>query len=121
MRHLVSRRKALLLSSSLFLFSLIALILTGQWWPGIMLAVGLPLALRQYLMGRNYDVGITLLVFVGTFITVSYDIAWEVLLPTLFTLGAIYVFAREWLEAEPESEEDLEEDINHELEEEKKD
>jgi hypothetical protein len=117
---LTSHRKAHALSTALFLLGLAIVTFTQVWWPGIMLAVGIPLALRQYLLGRTYDMSISLLVFVGTFITVQFDISWQLLLPILFTLGAIYIFFREFLEESSETEAELEEDINHEIEEDKK-
>jgi hypothetical protein len=121
MHHpLASKKKAQAISTALFLIGLAILILTDAWWPGIMLAVGLPLALRQYLLGRSYDMGITLLVFVGTFVTVQYDISWRVFLPILFTLGAIYILFREFTGSDGEDEEEKEEDLNHEIEEKKK-
>lgn len=84
-----------------------------------MLVIGLPLALRQYLVGRTYDTGITLLVFVGTFVTVEFEISWRVFLPILFTLGAIYILIREWIESREETEEEKDEDAQHEIEENK--
>lgn len=118
--HLISKKKTLILCSVLFFLGLVALTLSGVWWPGIMLAVGVPFALRQYLLGRFYDMGISLLVFVGTFITVEYDIAWRVFLPILFTVGAIYIIIREVTEEMTEDESEKEEDLNHEIEERKK-
>ena len=85
-----------------------------------MLGIGLPLALRQYLLGRTYDMGITLLIFVGTFVTVQFDITWRIFLPILFTIGAIYILFREFTDSEGEDEDEKEEDLNHELEEKKK-
>lgn len=121
MHHpITSRKKAQAISTALFLLGLAILIFTDAWWPGIMLAIGIPLALRQYLLGRTYDMGITLLVFLGTFVTVQFDISWRVFLPILFTLGAIYILFREFAGAEEEDEEEKEEDLNHELEEAKK-
>lgn len=117
---ITSRKRAQTFSTVLFLLGLAVLIFTEQWWPGIMLAVGLPLALRQYLMGRTYDMGISLLVFVGTYVTVAFDISWRVFLPSLLTLGAIYILIREWTESNSETEEEKDEDIQHEIEEEKK-
>ena|SRR3989344_615713 len=114
---LTSRKRALSFSAALFLIGLVVLIFTDAWWPGIMLAVGIPLALRQYLLGRPYDMGISLLVFGGTFITVEFDISWRIFLPTLFTLGAVYVFCREFTGVDGEDEEEREEDLNHEIEE----
>ena len=116
----VSRKKAHSLSTALFLLGLALLILTDAWWPGIMLAVGLPMALRQYLLGRFYDMSITLLVFVGTFVTVQFDISWRVFLPILFSLGAVYILLRELFWADEVSTLEKEEDLNHEIEERKK-
>lgn len=117
---IVSQKKANSIAAALFLIGLAMLIFTDIWWPGIMLAVGLPMALRQYLLGRTYDMAVTLLVFVGTFVTVQYDISWRIFLPILFTLGAIYILFREFFGPKEITEEEKEEDIQHEIEEEKK-
>lgn len=118
MHPLTSRRKALTYAAILFFIGLAILVFTEVWWPGIMLAVGLPLALRQYLLGRAYDTIVTLVVFVGTFISVEYDISWRVLLPSLFTVGAIYILFREF--STEMTEDEKEEDLNHEIDEKKK-
>ena len=118
---IASKKKAQALSTALFLLGLAILIFTEAWWPGIMLAVGFPLALRQYLLGRTYDMCISLLVFVGTFITVQFDISWRIFLPILFTIGAIYVLCREFLIFDEEEDEiEKDEDVQHEIEEEEK-
>lgn len=117
---ITSKKKAYALSTALFLLGLAALIATNAWWPGIMLGVGLPLALRQYLLGRTYDTMITLLVFIGTFVTVQFDISWQVFLPILFSIGALYILAREFLTPEEPTEEEKEEDAQKEIEENKK-
>ncbi len=114
---LTSRKKAQTISLSLFLVALVIVSFTGKWWPGMMLVVGIPLAIKQYLLGKRYDVLITLLVFIGGFISVSEEFSWPVLLPVLFTLGAIYVFCRDMIEASSLTEEEQEEDINEEIEE----
>lgn len=121
-QRITSKKKAQALSTALFLIGLAILVVTEAWWPGIMLAVGLPLALRQYLLGRTYDMCISLLVFVGTFVTVQFDITWRVFLPILFTIGAIYVLCREFMAPDEEEEDEIEkdEDVQHEIEEEKK-
>ena len=116
-RPLVCLKKAKALSFSFFLIGLAVLSYSGIWWPGIMLVIGLPLALRQYLLGKRYDVGITLFVFIGVFITVDFDIQWQILLPVLFTIGGIYIFCREFLESSSISEKEKEEDLNEEIEE----
>ena len=118
---ITSKKKAHALSTALFLIGLAVLIFTQDWWPGIMLAVGLSLGLRQYLLGRTYDMCITFLVFIGTFITVEFDISWRIFLPILFTVGAIYILCREFMTPEePPTEEEKEEDLQHEIEEKKK-
>ena len=61
--------------------------------------------------------GISLFVFIGVFVTVQWDISWEILLPVLFALGGIYVLFREYLESVEEPLAEEEEDINHEIEE----
>jgi hypothetical protein len=88
------------------------------FWPALMLVVGIPLALRQYLLGRHYDMWITLFVFVGVFVTVEFEIEWEIFLPVLFTLGGIYIFFREYLESSTSPETEREESLNEEIEEE---
>lgn len=117
---ITSKKKAHSLSTALFLIGLAILAYTEVWWPGIMLAVGLPLAFRQYLLGRTYDMLISLLVFVGTFITVQFDISWRLFLPILFTLGALYILFREFFGPDETTEDEREELLNHEIEEKKK-
>jgi len=117
---MTSKKKAHALSTALFLIGLAVLIVTEVWWPGIMLVVGLPLSLRQYLLGRTYDMCISLLVFLGTFVTVQFDITWRIFLPILFTIGAIYVLCREFMAPEEEDEVEKDEDVQHEIEEKKK-
>lgn len=117
---ITSKKKADSYSTALFLIGLATLIFTDAWWPGIMLIVGLPLALRQYLLGRTYDMMISLLVFVGTFVTVQFDISWKIFLPILFTLGALYILFREFFGPDETTEEEKEEELNCEIEEEEK-
>ncbi len=117
MSRIVSKKRAKNISVALFLVGLAIVSYLEAFWPGIMLAVGIPLALRQYLLGRNYDMCISLFVFVGVFITVQFNISWEVLLPVLFGIGGIYILFREFLESKEEPLEEEEDDINHEIEE----
>lgn len=114
-------KKAKILSLVLFLIGIALITLFDNWWPGIMLAVGIPLAVWQYILGRHYDMAITLFVFLGTFITVQFDIKWQILLPVLFTIGGIYIFFREYLESRMLTEEqEAEEEAEIKKEEEKK-
>jgi len=118
-RLITSQKKAKALSSALFLVGLAALIITQFWWPGIMLVLGLPLALKKFLTGRNYDMLVTCFVFLGTFITVQFDIPWQIFLPVLFSVGALYILIREFFGPSETTEDENEESLNHEIEEDK--
>lgn len=111
----VSQKRARALSSALLLVSLAVVSFTGVWWPNIMLAIGIPLALRQYLLGRIYDMFLSLVIFVGAYIVAGYQISWDVLLPVLFGIGAIYILVREFCDPFPTTEAEDEESLNNEL------
>ncbi|NGX52084.1 MAG: hypothetical protein KR126chlam5_00377 [Candidatus Anoxychlamydiales bacterium] len=115
---IMSKRKAQSLSFALFLIGLAIITYFKYWWPGLMLTVGLPIALKQYLVGKRFDMIISLIVFLGAFITVQFDIKWEVVLPVLFTIGGLYVFFREFFGPKDITEADIEENQNKEIEEE---
>lgn len=119
-KPIMSHRKAHSLSFALFLIGLAIITYFKYWWPGIMLTIGLPIALRQYLLGKRFDMSISLIVFLGAFITVQFNIKWEIVLPVLFTLGGLYVFFKEFFGPKEEEEEEIEEDKNIEIEEETK-
>lgn len=113
----VSQKRAKAISSSLFLVGLAILTFTGRWWPGIMLVIGIPLALRQFLLGKTYDMCLSLIIFVGAFIATGYEVSWEVVLPVMFITGAIYIlFAEFWGPDHPDEAED-EESLSKEIEE----
>lgn len=121
MTHLkTSRKTASVLSFVLFLVGIGIITYTEFWWPGIMVVIGLPLALKQYLTGRKYDMFISLFVFLGVFITVQFNIPWKYLLPTIFTVGGLYILFKEFMMTSP-SESEKEEDLNEEIKEEDKD
>lgn len=117
-KPIVSRKKAAVLCFSLFILGLFFILFYIEWWPAIMLAIGIPLAFYQYLQSRRYDMWITLFVFGGGFIFLQFHRFWQVLLVVLFTVGGIYIFFREIIEMRTEVEE--EEDLNEEIEEEEK-
>jgi 4-hydroxybenzoate polyprenyltransferase len=114
---ITSKKRAKALSSSLFLVGLAILIFLDTWWPGIMIVIGVPLALKQFLEGRYHDVILTLLVFIGFFVVAQFDISWKILLPILFIMGAVYLLCKEWIEGQLLSEPKREEDLNREIEE----
>ncbi len=112
----ISRKKAAAISFAVFLIILAIITLTDYWWPGIMLLIGIPLAIKQFFSGRKYDMAITLFVFLGVFVTVQFQIPWKYLLPVLFTVGGIYILFRE-LFIKSTTEPEIEESINKEIEE----
>lgn len=118
MQPILSHKKTQALSFALFLVGLAIITFFNYWWPGIMLVIGVPLALRQLLLRKYYDMVITLVVFFGVFISVAFQIKWKLLLPILFIIGAIYILFRDFIESKEEDEEELEEDLNEEIEEE---
>ncbi|GAB4188882.1 MAG: hypothetical protein Tsb0015_09270 [Simkaniaceae bacterium] len=114
---LVSAKRARILSLSLFLVASAVVILT-RYWAAMTLAFGLSLALRQYLLGRRYDALLSLAVFIGAFITFQFDLHWQIILPVILTLAAIFLLFREFSESEVKEESEEEESLNLEIEEE---
>ncbi len=106
----MSPRKAQALSLALFLIGLAILTYFKTWWPSIMLVVGLPLALRQYLLRQFFDMTVSLIVFLGVFITVQFHVKWDILLPIFFTLGGVYIFIKEFFHTKEEKKEEKKEE-----------
>lgn len=117
MTRAVSRKHAMIFAVSLFLIGIAIITYLNAWWPGLMLVVGIPMALRQHLLERDHDMWVTLFVFVGAYVTVQFDVAWEIVLPVLFALGGIYIIFREYLDSTEETIEEEDEDLNEEIEE----
>lgn len=82
-----------------------------------MLVIGIPLALRQFLLGSYYDTAISLIIFIGVFLLALYDLTWDLLLPVLFSMAALYILLREFQESREHPEDEEEEDLNLEIEE----
>lgn len=112
-----SKKRAKAIASALFFIGLAIIMYLDAWWPGIMIVIGIPLALKQFLEGRHHDTLLTLAVFVGFFIIAQFNISWKILLPILFIMAAVYILCKEWVESKLISEEEREEDLNKELEE----
>ena len=107
----ISYGRATYWSFLLFLISIGCVALTRAWWPGVILIVGIPLAVRQFLVARYRDAIMTAVVFAGSYITIVYDIDWELFLPALFVLGAFYLFFNELTLYTTETEKEVEEDF----------
>jgi predicted membrane protein len=119
-RPKTSRKKAYVLSISLFLLGVILTALLQSFWPLILLAFGFPLATFQYLSGKIYEPLLTLFIFLGGYLTVEFNWQEHFFLPTLFCLGAFYILIRELMTPEPITEEEKEEELEKEIEEHKK-
>ncbi len=119
-RPKMSRKKAHVISFLFFIVGIGILLLMKSWWPSIALVLGISIAVRQYLLGRMFDMIVSLFIFLGIFITIQFDIHWRALLPILFTLGGIYIFFREFFGGKSVSESEQEEDLSYEIEEDEK-
>ena len=119
MQPILSKKRARVISTALFLIGIAILLFIDKWWPGIMLVVGIPLALKQFLQGRTTDMLLSLFVFVGFFIIAQFNISWRILIPILFVMAAVYLLCKEWVEGAAESEVEEEENLNKEIEEDK--
>ena len=119
--QVVSRKKAQIVALILFVVGVVVVAISGDWWPGILLPIGIPLAIREYLLGKTYDMFMSLFIFIGAFVTVQFEIQWEILLPVLFTIGGVYIFCRELVDIRRYTEDESEEDLNKEIADEDKD
>lgn len=116
-KPLIAKNKVEALSTALFLIGLATLFFIESWWPGIMLVVGLPLALKQFLQRRIHDALLTLFVFVGFFTIAQFNISWKILIPILFIMGAVYILCKEWVKSETGEDEENMSSINDESQE----
>ncbi len=96
-KPLIAKNKAKALSTSLLLLGIAIMFFLDDWWPAVMIIIGIPLSLKQFLTGRFNDAVISLFVFVGFFIIAQFNISWKVLVPIFFTMAAIYVLCKEWV------------------------
>lgn len=76
------------------------LIYTWAWWPGILLAIWLYLAVRQFFSGRTYDLVISSIILLGLYAIVYFKFTWDFLIPVLFIVGGIYIIFREYFFSE---------------------
>lgn len=91
------KRKAEAISNGIFLILLGILIHTGQWWPGIIFALGLCYALRQYLTGRRFNFLLTVAIIgIFGFLTLTTAL-FSSLFPLLFIFSGFYLVAKETL------------------------
>ena len=103
------KRKASGISGGIFLIGLGVLIITGWWWPGIMLVIGLSGGAEQIFRGRIAS-GIGTIAFFTAIPVIwalvqSTDLSWTIVGPfILITLGVIMLVRVFFLKDEPEAE-----------------
>lgn len=95
-RPIMGKKAAHALSFLAFAIGIAVLAYLKIWWPALILALGLPIVLKHYLLGEFFDTFLSLFIFVGLFITFQFQIKLNILLPVFFTLGGVYLFFREF-------------------------
>ena len=88
--------KANALSLGLFLIGVAILYLAGRWWPGILLVVGIPYAIRNYIKGRLYDSLFIFVIFTLAFLVAFLQIPTEVLVPIILFIIGLHIIFREY-------------------------
>lgn len=116
-RAITSQKRAKAIASAVFFIGLAIISFRFAWWPSIMLVIGLSLGIKQFLLGKIHDMLASLFVFFGVFISAQFNVEWEILLPVVFILSAIYILVREFSDSFTKTEIEKEEDLNHEIEE----
>lgn len=91
------KRKADTISNGVFLVLLAFLFYTGQWWPGILFALGLTFAVRQYLTGRPLDFFATIVIVGILGVITLADHIFSSFFPLFFLLAGFYLIAKEIL------------------------
>ena len=101
----LSKNKVKALSGVLFCIGLVLLFFIHAYWSAVVLVIGIPLALKQCLEKRLYDMAITLFIFIGFFLIAQFTIPWKILIPILFIMAAIYILCKEYVISKKEEEE----------------
>jgi len=113
---IVSKQKADILSAVVGIISLAFLLYWQILWPEAVLVVAVVLMLRQFLRGRRYDMLITCGVIGGWYVTLSWKINWDTIVPVILTVGALYIIFREYFIIKERVGIDQIEDANQEIE-----
>lgn len=114
---ILSKRKAHSLFAALLLIGIAILSIIDQFWPGILIAIGIPLAIKYFLLRRYYDAVLTLVIFGGIFTTVLIPLNRAYFVPFILITAAFFIFAKEFFAPKHESEIEYDENLNQEIEE----
>jgi hypothetical protein len=94
---ILSTRKADTISTGVFLILLGFIFYTGQWWPGILFALGFSFALRQFLTNRLMTLLITV-ILIGILALMTWaGQAFSIIFPLLFIIVGLILIAKECL------------------------
>jgi len=118
---ITTHKKASSIASGIFLISLGILFYTNYWWPGILLALVVTVAVKDFLRGRYYDLALSTVILGGLFVFFYFSPNWSVAVPVLFTIAGIVIIFRELFQPKPRIGEDAAVDISQEVSEEEKD
>lgn len=91
------KRKAEVISNGVFLILLGFLFYTGKWWPGILFALGLTCAIRQFLTGRRLNFFLTVVAIGVLGIMTLAGHVFSAFFPLLFITAGLYLMAKELL------------------------
>jgi hypothetical protein len=89
------KRKADTISNGVFLVLLGILFYTEQWWPGILFALGLTFAVRQYLTGRRMNFLITIILIGLLGILTLAGNKFALFFPILFIAAGLVLIGKE--------------------------
>lgn len=97
MKKPLSDMAASIVAGVVFVLVAIIAFLLNFFWAGLVLALGIALALRQFLMIEIYEAILTLVVFGFTFILYQFNLMWGVLVPAplLAAAAALFLLLRE--------------------------
>ena len=116
-KQFVSSRKANALALACFFIILGLISFRSNWWPDMMLAFGISLGLKNFLLRKYYSMVLTLFIFIGIYLSETIGSSYDYFLPVIFLTSGVFILLREYLEPNLIPEDQREEDLNHEIEE----
>lgn len=85
------------ITGGLFLIGLGALLLTGWWWPGIMVVLGIAIGSGLVFRGRYLEGAVTAAIFFAIPLLTQADITWHVFGPMVLIGAGLVVLAKAFI------------------------